>query len=192
MLPEEAPFKCPKCEYTTKKRYELVLHFGITHKMVLTFLEQAAEKGQNLVVKAAIKPKEDQRNSTSVVAKLTQNSTHRQNDQLAFTCPFCPLKVSFALRRNHLTKHLYAQLSAEIAENSPCSEEPPFSCYLCRHIGNSSLQYTKWHFAKKKLIITILLSRGSKQPHQTCRSHSQSGGPICQRLPRNGCQGRTK
>ena len=57
------------------------------------------------------------------------------NDKLAFQCPFCPLKVSFGLRRNHLAKHFYAQLSAEVAEKSQCSEEPPYSCYLCRHVA---------------------------------------------------------
>lgn len=132
MLPEKEPFKCPKCEYTAKAKYALVVHFGITHKMVLTMLDQAAQQGQNLVVKA-VHAEED----TSIMAKLQTSTTQNLSSKsMAFQCPYCPLKVSFALRRNHLIKHFYAQLSAEIATNSQCSDEPPYCCYLCRHIGN--------------------------------------------------------
>ena len=104
--------------------------------MVLTMLEQAAQQGQNLVVKAV--HEEDHSSNTSVIAKLQQTSSTQNlsSKSMAFQCPYCPLKVSFALRRNHLTKHFYAQLSAEIATNSQCSDEPPYCCYLCRHIGN--------------------------------------------------------
>ena len=70
MLPEKEPFKCPKCEYTAKAKYALVVHFGITHKMVLTMLDQAAQQGQNLVVKA-VHAEED----TSIMAKLQTSST---------------------------------------------------------------------------------------------------------------------
>ena len=141
MLPEKEPFKCPKCDYTAKAKYALVVHFGITHKMVLTMLEQAAQQGQNLVMKTV--HKEDQENN-SIVAQLQSSTQNLTSKSMAFQCPYCPLKVSFALRRNHLTKHFYAQLSAEIAKNSQCSDEPPYSCYLCRHIGN--FQYLKLKF----------------------------------------------
>ena len=31
---DKEPFKCPKCEYTAKLRHVLLLHYGITHKVV--------------------------------------------------------------------------------------------------------------------------------------------------------------
>ena len=130
MLPASEPYKCPKCEYVAKAKYALLVHVGIAHKMVLTLLEQAAEKGQNLIVKAVHK-EENTPSKFNIVQPILVNA----NENLAFQCPFCPLKVSFGLRRNHLAKHFYAQLSAEVAEKSPCSEEPPFSCYLCRHVA---------------------------------------------------------
>ena len=126
MLPSEEPYKCPKCEYIAKAKYALLVHYGIVHRVILTLLEQAAKEGQNLIVQAVHK---DDTN-TNVVAKIQHS-----NDKLAFQCPFCPLKVSFGLRRNHLAKHFYAQLSAEVAEKSQCSEEPPYTCYLCRHVA---------------------------------------------------------
>ena len=49
----------------------------------------------------------------------------------AFDCPLCPLIVSQASKRSHMTKHYYAQISAEVTSS------PPFECHLCRHIAQT-------------------------------------------------------
>ena len=50
-LPEKEPFKCPKCEYVAKQKYILLLHYGITHKIVIKYLEEEeAARGLSMVV----------------------------------------------------------------------------------------------------------------------------------------------
>ena len=33
-LPDEFPAKCPKCEFTGRNRSTLVLHYGVTHRVI--------------------------------------------------------------------------------------------------------------------------------------------------------------
>lgn len=123
MLPNEAPFKCPKCDYTVKQKHLLMLHFGITHKIVLRLIEQKFSNQDNLTKTV--------KGTLPTTPHLTQENPS-ENSQLAFDCPLCPLKISPGLRKHHLTKHFYAQLSSEVKIH-----EAPYSCHLCRHISIS-------------------------------------------------------
>ena len=151
MLPSldgEAPYKCPKCDYSVKQKYVLVLHFGISHKVVLDFIEEASKSnqslgGQSMIIKTKLEanPTTPQLNTSwtgprnSTTSKGQQQTSGSSRDPRAFDCPLCPLSISHSLRRNHLTKHFYAQLSAEIATKSASSTEAPFECHLCRHVA---------------------------------------------------------
>jgi hypothetical protein len=135
LLPKEEPFKCPKCEYSTKQKHMLMLHFGITHKVVLKFIEEAARQnnGTSMVIKTEVG------NLTARQGAASKNGLvllrNPAVDEKAFNCPLCPLTISHGQRRHHLTKHFYSQLSAEVASKSASSEEAPFECFLCRHVS---------------------------------------------------------
>ena len=90
--------------------------------------EAAANNGVSLVVQTKI----TELPSSVSSQPLALQSTTKVADK-AFQCPICPMKISHALKRNHLVKHFYAQLSTEIALNG--ASEPPFECHLCRHVA---------------------------------------------------------
>lgn len=128
MLPDQEPFKCPKCDYSHTKKYVLMLHFGITHKEVLKLIEEASKKmGESMIVL----------NKTSSVPALVHQKSKAQpkkpstGSNLAFDCPMCSLSISPGHKRQHLAKHFYAQLSSEVSSQL----EPPFECHLCRHVA---------------------------------------------------------
>ena len=73
--------------------------------------------------------------AASTVAFMASTSKQSLSRERAFDCPLCPLSISHGLRRNHLAKHFYAQLSAEVASKSASSAEAPFECHLCRHVA---------------------------------------------------------
>ena len=146
MLPTntEPPFKCPKCDYHSKQKYALILHIGISHKVVLQFIEEAMKSNQSLGGQSMIISRKSEAPpiifSKNPVAQRSRfsdaNSTVNQSSPLSYNCPLCSLSVSNALKRHHLTKHFYVQLSAEIATKSGASSsEPPFECHLCHHVA---------------------------------------------------------
>ena len=73
--------------------------------------------------------------AASTAAFMASTSKQSLSRERAFDCPLCPLSISHGLRRNHLAKHFYAQLSAEVASKSASSAEAPFECHLCRHVA---------------------------------------------------------
>ena len=73
-------------------------------------------------------------------ASSKQPQPQPQITDKAFQCPMCPLLISHPLKRNHLVKHFYAQLSAEVATKAAASEAP-FECHLCRHVSVDRIRY---------------------------------------------------
>lgn len=73
--------------------------------------------------------------AASTAAFMASTSKQSLSRERVFDCPLCPLSISHGLRRNHLAKHFYAQLSAEVASKSASSAEAPFECHLCRHVA---------------------------------------------------------
>lgn len=135
LLPKEEPFKCPKCEYSAKQKHILMLHFGITHKVVLKLIEEAAAQGQPMILKASAEDLQISTSSAAAKATSKNSSSEKLVTEKAFNCPLCPLSISHGLKRGHLVKHFYAQLSAEVALKSASSESSPFECHLCRHVA---------------------------------------------------------
>ena len=83
----------------------------------------------------SIRPSTSSGHSLGASSSTKQPQTQPQiTTDKAFQCPMCPLLISHPLKRNHLVKHFYAQLSAEVATKSSASEAP-FECHLCRHVA---------------------------------------------------------
>ena len=40
--------KCPKCEYVGKTRHTVLLHYGITHRIVVKYIDEALKKDPSL------------------------------------------------------------------------------------------------------------------------------------------------
>ncbi len=72
------------------------------------------------------------------VSQAKNASNKISEDHLAFKCPLCPLTLSLGQKSAHLTKHFYAELSAEIAPFVGISGAGAdiFQCHLCRHIAS--------------------------------------------------------
>ena len=56
-VPKTAPFRCPAkdCEVTKKDRFNIALHYGMTHKMALNLLQDMPEDALNEEVEATCK-----------------------------------------------------------------------------------------------------------------------------------------
>ena len=54
MLPQNPPLKCPmeNCDYEAKLKHILMIHVGITHKLLLKWVEEEAKanEGQSMIV----------------------------------------------------------------------------------------------------------------------------------------------
>ena len=151
MLPTytEPPFKCPKCDYTNNQKYVLFLHLGLSHKMVLQFIEDAMKSnpslaGQSMIVTRksevtpSVTPLMYPKNNVAQRVSFSGASSgdKKELSPLAYNCPMCSLSVSNALKRHHLVKHFYVQLSTDIAsKGGASSSEPPFECHLCNHVA---------------------------------------------------------
>lgn len=139
-ISDTPPHKCSLCDYVTSKKYVLLLHIGIKHKVVIKFLEDAqkANGGQSMVVNAKVPIGGAAKTAFKNKSAILPPAAGEKSDK-AYDCPLCPLSISHGLRRNHLSKHFYAQLSAEVASATTA----PFQCHLCRHVAVDRMSLIK-------------------------------------------------
>ena len=105
------PFNCPKCDYVAANKTMLLLHYGITHKVVVRFVEKSLKnQGIEMIestpatTSGTAVPTSTKRSSYQLVPALPPGS--------AFKCPLCTLTLSPESRSDHLSKHFYDSLSA--------------------------------------------------------------------------------
>ena len=146
-LPEDYPNKCPKCDYTARNRTTMTLHYGITHKVVVTYIEKAMKDPKFLAAQqereqqqqqqptpiASPEPVEPPPSSLTPSSSSSLLSSGPQQQQLSleypFKCPLCSLIVSPAQRSDHLCVHFKDKLSQVLPSVAP------YACPLCLYVG---------------------------------------------------------
>ena len=48
--PSTLQIKCPKCDYTGRNRQVILLHYGLTHRVVVRYIDEAIKKDPSLAV----------------------------------------------------------------------------------------------------------------------------------------------
>ena len=99
---------------------------GITHKVVLKLIEEHKLQSQKTTIQYPGR-------QLSVLNKTKNENEDQIVNEKYFNCPLCPLTVSDGMRKDHLVKHFYAQLSSTIE----ASIDGPHECHLCRHVSIS-------------------------------------------------------
>ena len=122
-LPDEFPAKCPKCEFTGRNRSTLVLHYGVTHRVIQKLIEDAQSNPESVANKLRAPPR-------GATAAATSASASQQSQvERPFSCPLCSLKVSRRQQMDHLCTHFSERLSQRLPAAGP------FACPDCRFVG---------------------------------------------------------
>ena len=125
-LPDEFPAKCPKCEFTGRNRSTLVLHYGVTHRVIQKLIEDA----QNNPESVANKLSGVSGGKPSLRAAFSAASASQQSQiEKPFSCPLCSLKISRRQQMDHLCTHFSERLSERLPDSGP------FACPDCRFVG---------------------------------------------------------
>ena len=115
-LPELPPFNCPKCDYLAANKTMLLLHYGITHKVVVRFVEKSLRNQGIEMIESAPAPTTTGGAAPLAISTSTKRSSYQPVSALppgsAFKCPLCTLTLSPDSRSDHLSKHFYDSLSA--------------------------------------------------------------------------------
>lgn len=170
-LPEDYPNKCPKCDYTARNRTTMALHYGITHKVVVTYIENAMKDPK---FQAAAQEQEKEQNQQPVPiaspepVELPSSSSSsvqpQQSLEYPFKCPLCSLIVSPAQRSDHLCVHFKDKLSQVLP-----SASAPLACPLCLYVGTDSnallRHYGGYHKFVNAYLKDYLQSLGEDHSH---------------------------
>ena len=124
-LPDEFPAKCPKCEFTGRNRSTLVLHYGVTHRVIQKLIEDAQNNPESVANKLRAPP----RGATAAAASTSAASSQQIQVERPFSCPLCSLKVSRRQQMDHLCTHFSERLSQRLPASGP------FACPDCRFVG---------------------------------------------------------
>jgi hypothetical protein len=172
-LPEFPPFSCPKCDYIGANKTMLLLHYGITHKVVVKF----AEKAPKNVTNGGITTSADASSNGPVtpIKSRLNSSTSTFTPSTAFKCPLCSLTLSPESRSDHLSKHFYDSLSADLPVVSP------FSCPKCRFVGidRATLlrHFGNFHGMADHYLKDFLTRRGDDATHVAVRDRANDVTP---------------
>ena len=149
------PFKCPKCEYVASNKTMILLHYGITHKAALKFVEKALSEG-----KMIRQPSDISADAGAVTPIIKKSQPPGIVATSAFRCPLCTLTLSHSSRSDHLSKHFYDSLSADL----PLSV--PYNCpkMNCRFVAVDRMSlirhYGYYHGMSDKLLQEHLTRKG--------------------------------
>ena len=140
----------------------LLLHYGITHKAVVKFAEDATPQNVARVT--------DESSSNGPIVQVKSRAISASSAPVlfsAFKCPLCSLTLSPESRNAHLSNHFYDSLSADLPLTSP------FSCPKCRYVGveRSSLlrHFGSFHGMCDKYLKDFLSRRGEDVSHIVVR-----------------------
>ena len=111
-LPKEYPAKCPLCEYVSKTKTSLMIHYGITHKEVVKLIENALRNNPDGM------PSSTSAAKTKLVS--TTSSSLPALEQ-PFVCPVCNLSISTSQKDGHLCSHFKEELSKDLPDQVPFS-----------------------------------------------------------------------
>lgn len=158
-----APFQCPKCEYVGSNKTMILLHYGITHKVALKFVEKALSEGKMIQHVSDVSADAGAATALTAVVKRSMSSSQLPGivAASAFKCPMCTLTLSHSSRSDHLSKHFYDSLSADL----PLSV--PFSCpkMNCRFVAVDRMSlvrhYGNYHGVSDKLLREYLIRTGA-------------------------------
>jgi hypothetical protein len=135
----------------------ILLHYGITHKVALKFVEKALSEGKGIQHVSDMSA--DAGAATPIVIKRSFSSSIVATS--AFKCPMCTLTLSHSSRSDHLSKHFYESLSADLPLSAP------FSCPKtnCRFIAIDRMSlirhYGDYHNMSDKLLKEHLSRMGA-------------------------------
>ena len=122
-LPDEFPAKCPKCEFTGRNRSTLVLHYGVTHRVIQKLIEDAQNNPESVANKLRAPPR------GATAASTSASASQQSQVERPFSCPLCSLKVSRRQQMDHLCTHFSERLSQRLPAAGP------FACPDCRFVG---------------------------------------------------------
>ena len=122
-LPDEFPAKCPKCEFTGRNRSTLVLHYGVTHRVIQKLIEDAQSNPESVANKLRAPPR------GATAASTSASASQQSQVERPFSCPLCSLKVSRRQQMDHLCTHFSERLSQRLPASGP------FACPDCRFVG---------------------------------------------------------
>ena len=122
-LPDEFPAKCPKCEFTGRNRSTLVLHYGVTHRVIQKLIEDAQSNPESVANKLRAPPR------GATAASTSASASQQSQVERPFSCPLCSLKVSRRQQMDHLCTHFSERLSQRLPAAGP------FACPDCRFVG---------------------------------------------------------
>ena len=123
-LPDEFPAKCPKCEFTGRNRSTLVLHYGVTHRVIQKLIEDAQSNPESVANKLRAPPR-----GATTAASTSASASQQSQVERPFSCPLCSLKVSRRQQMDHLCTHFSERLSQRLPASGP------FACPDCRFVG---------------------------------------------------------
>ena len=123
-LPDEFPAKCPKCEFTGRNRSTLVLHYGVTHRVIQKLIEDAQSNPESVANKLRAPPR-----GATAAASTSASASQQSQVERPFSCPLCSLKVSRRQQMDHLCTHFSERLSQRLPASGP------FACPDCRFVG---------------------------------------------------------
>ena len=113
-LPDEPPLKCPKCDYVGATKHVLLVHYGITHRIVVKYIDDAIKKDPTIVqvVQQTTLPSSSSRSRQKARPELSDK-------ERPFKCPMCSLSITTALRKNHLCRHFKDKLLVFLPSKAP-------------------------------------------------------------------------
>ena len=160
-LPDEYPAKCPLCDHVSGNRTNMALHYGITHKVVVTCIENALKnKLQQTEVKQEPKLSDVEatksqssglESSTSQNVSVSSTATPGLPNSEPSTATPGPVEQSdgslvgdvplpykcrmcpLMVSHSQRSDHLCMHFKEKLLEDLPT--EAPLSCPLCNYVG---------------------------------------------------------